>query len=136
MLYSNNFGKENNYKVTLDFIVYFVQKYVTIWRYLLPPEWFCCICRLALGSLSPRHIFWEVKRYENERTSNNSTYWVLFELIWRDYFRYVAMKYGNQIFYEGGKNLQDLYHSLFCQLLLQTFKILTNELTKTKNLNI
>lgn len=57
---------------------------------------------LALGSLSPRHIFWEVKRYENERTSNNSTYWVLFELIWRDYFRYVAMKYGNQIFYEGG----------------------------------
>lgn len=136
MLYSNNFGKENNYKVTLDFIVYFVQKYVTIWRYLLPPEWFFCIYRLALGSLSPRHIFWEVKRYENERTSNNSTYWVLFELIWRDYFRYVAMKYGNQIFYEGGKNLQDLYHSIFFQLLLQTFKLLTNELTKTKNLNI
>ncbi|XP_048732268.2 eIF-2-alpha kinase GCN2-like [Ostrea edulis] len=57
---------------------------------------------LAFGSLSPRHIFWEVKRYENERTANQSTYWVLFELIWRDYFRYVALKYGNQIFYEGG----------------------------------
>ncbi|XP_061166164.1 eIF-2-alpha kinase GCN2-like [Saccostrea echinata] len=57
---------------------------------------------LAFGSLSPRYIFWEVKRYENERTANQSTYWVLFELIWRDYFRYVAVKYGNQIFYEGG----------------------------------
>lgn len=57
---------------------------------------------LTHGCISPRKIFWEIKQYEQERTANQSTYWVIFELLWRDYFRYVALKYGNQIFYEGG----------------------------------
>lgn len=34
--------------------------------------------------------------------SNKSTYWVVFELIWRDFFRFFALKHGNAIFYEGG----------------------------------
>ncbi|KAJ4833552.1 hypothetical protein Tsubulata_047406 [Turnera subulata] len=57
---------------------------------------------LASGSLSPRIIFAEVKRYEEQREANNSTYWVVFELIWRDYFRFLSMKYGNSIFHLGG----------------------------------
>ncbi|XP_047328967.1 cryptochrome DASH, chloroplastic/mitochondrial [Impatiens glandulifera] len=57
---------------------------------------------LASGSLSPRYILEEVRRYEKERLSNDSTYWVLFELIWRDYFRFLSLKYGNSIFHEGG----------------------------------
>jgi deoxyribodipyrimidine photo-lyase len=60
---------------------------------------------LALGCLSPRYIYDEVKRYERERTNNDSTYWLVFELIWRDYFRFVAKKYGSKIFrYEGIRN--------------------------------
>ena len=27
--------------------------------------------------------------------ANESTYWVIFELIWRDYFKYISLKYGN-----------------------------------------
>ncbi|KAG2400213.1 Cryptochrome protein [Vigna angularis] len=57
---------------------------------------------LASGSLSPRFIYEEVKRYENERLANSSTYWVLFELIWRDYFRFLSVKYGNSLFHLGG----------------------------------
>lgn len=57
---------------------------------------------LAHGCLSPRTIHDEVKRYETERVANDSTYWVLFELIWRDYFRFVSIKYGNAIFHLGG----------------------------------
>uniref|UniRef100_A0A803N1B6 Cryptochrome DASH n=1 Tax=Chenopodium quinoa TaxID=63459 RepID=A0A803N1B6_CHEQI len=57
---------------------------------------------LASGSLSPRLIYEEVKRYERERVANDSTYWVLFELIWRDYFRFISIKYGNSIFHLGG----------------------------------
>ncbi|KAK9983996.1 hypothetical protein SO802_033521 [Lithocarpus litseifolius] len=57
---------------------------------------------LASGSLSPRFIHEEVKRYEKEREANNSTYWVLFELIWRDYFRFLSVKYGNSLFHLGG----------------------------------
>ena len=34
--------------------------------------------------------------------SNKSTYWVIFELIWRDFFRFFAMKHGSRIFFEGG----------------------------------
>lgn len=53
---------------------------------------------LALGCISPRTIYEEVKRYEKERFSNNSTYWLIFEILWRDYFRFVAKKHGNRIF--------------------------------------
>ena len=33
--------------------------------------------------------------------ANNSTYWVIFELLWRDYFRFVCLKYGDRVFYQG-----------------------------------
>ncbi|SNS11236.1 deoxyribodipyrimidine photo-lyase (single-stranded DNA-specific) [Belliella buryatensis] len=63
---------------------------------------------LALGCLSPRFIYEEVKRYERERKKNQSTYWLIFELIWRDYFRFIAKKHGNKIFQVSGiKNTVD-----------------------------
>tara|TARA_B100001059_G_scaffold35659_2_gene28789 strand:+ start:76883 stop:78193 length:1311 start_codon:yes stop_codon:yes gene_type:complete len=57
---------------------------------------------IANGSLSPKTIYWEIKRYENEIQKNQSTYWLIFELIWRDYFKYISLKYGNKIFKIGG----------------------------------
>jgi len=57
---------------------------------------------LALGCLSPRKIFWEIKKYEEHEVSNQSTYWVIFELIWRDYFKFVCQKYGDSVFYLTG----------------------------------
>lgn len=53
---------------------------------------------LANGSISARTIYWKVKRFEKEHFKNQSTYWLIFELIWRDYFKYVSLKHGNQIF--------------------------------------
>lgn len=53
---------------------------------------------LANGSLSPRTIYWNVKKFEQEHVKNQSTYWLIFELIWRDYFKYVSLKYKNDIF--------------------------------------
>jgi deoxyribodipyrimidine photo-lyase len=57
---------------------------------------------LANGCISSRYIYEEIKKYEHERIANESTYWLVFELIWRDYFRFVAMKFGNKIFHERG----------------------------------
>jgi len=57
---------------------------------------------LSAGCISPRIIKREVERYERKVKKNVSTYWLIFELIWRDYFRYVAMKYGDNLFYPGG----------------------------------
>ncbi|MBO0937164.1 DASH family cryptochrome [Fibrella sp. HMF5335] len=57
---------------------------------------------LAYGCLSPRRVYWQVKQYEKERVKNVSTYWLVFELIWRDYFRFITAKYGARIFFPSG----------------------------------
>ncbi len=57
---------------------------------------------LANGCLSPRLVYWEVRRYEQERKKNVSTYWLIFELIWRDYFRFQAARQGHRIFLASG----------------------------------
>ena len=64
---------------------------------------------LANGSISPRYIYWEVKKYEKEVVRNQDTYWLIFELIWRDYFKYVSLKHGNRIFQLQGI-LENNYH--------------------------
>lgn len=57
---------------------------------------------LANGSISAKTIYWEIIKYEQQIGKNESTYWLIFELIWRDYFKYVSMKNGNSIFKIGG----------------------------------
>ena len=57
---------------------------------------------LALGCISPRYIYEQVQKYETERVKNNSTYWLIFELIWRDFFKFICAKYGNRVFKVSG----------------------------------
>ena len=57
---------------------------------------------LALGCLSPRTLYQEVKEYERNRVKNKSTYWLIFELLWRDYFQFIAHKHGRHLFTRGG----------------------------------
>ncbi len=60
---------------------------------------------LSLGCLSPRHIYEEIKRYEAERTANQSTYWLIFELLWRDFFHFVMLRWGTRLFKPSGLKL-------------------------------
>ncbi|MDC6406811.1 MULTISPECIES: DASH family cryptochrome [Maribacter] len=53
---------------------------------------------LANGSISARSIYWQVKKFEKEVKKNQDTYWLVFELIWRDFFKYVSLKHGPKIF--------------------------------------
>ena len=62
---------------------------------------------LANGSLSPRMIHDQIKKYERAEVANQSTYWVLFELIWRDYFKFVCLKFGDRVFHRSGILGQD-----------------------------
>ena len=57
---------------------------------------------LALGCISPRYIYAELKKYENQFGANQSTYWLIFELLWRDYFRFMMKKYKTKFFQEQG----------------------------------
>ncbi len=53
---------------------------------------------LALGCISPKYVFHEVKRFENEFKANESTYWLIFELLWRDFFRFSFKKHPIEYF--------------------------------------
>jgi deoxyribodipyrimidine photo-lyase len=57
---------------------------------------------LALGCLSPRYIYQQVQQYESQRVKNDSTYWLVLELLWRDFFHFVAQKHGDRLFYQSG----------------------------------
>ena len=59
---------------------------------------------LALGCLSPRFIYAEIIKYEKQFGANDSTYWLVFELLWRDFFRFMFKKHQTKFFlYEGIK---------------------------------
>jgi len=74
---------------------------------------------LALGCLSPREIVNELKMYENQFAANESTYWLEFELLWRDYFRFMMKKYSNMFFQQAGiKAKTDNLHKHNKDLLL------------------
>ena len=57
---------------------------------------------LSLGCLSPREIYYELKKYEEQYAANESTYWLVFELLWRDYFRFMMKKYHAKFFQLAG----------------------------------
>ncbi len=62
---------------------------------------------LSVGAISPRFIYWQVKKYESQKIKNKSTYWLVFELIWRDFFNIQAQKLGSRLFkLEGAKGLK------------------------------
>jgi deoxyribodipyrimidine photo-lyase len=57
---------------------------------------------LANGSVSVKYIFKSLKEYEKEVEKNDSTYWLYFELIWRDFFKYVSMQHKDKFFNKDG----------------------------------
>lgn len=57
---------------------------------------------LAQGSLSPRRVLHALGQYEQTHGSNESTYWIFFELLWREYFQWYAEHHGHRLFHPQG----------------------------------
>nr|WP_121270732.1 DASH family cryptochrome [Pedobacter schmidteae] len=55
---------------------------------------------LALGCLSPRKVYWEVKEAESQFGGNGNFNQMLLGLLWRDYFRFMFKKHGIAFFQE------------------------------------
>lgn len=53
---------------------------------------------LASGAISARQIFQQLTDHEAEHGQNDSTYWIWFELLWRDYFRFLHLRFGRQLY--------------------------------------
>ncbi len=64
---------------------------------------------LALGNLSPVQVYYAIQDFERQVEKNNSTYWLFFELLWREFFIWVSQKNGTAIFQLGGiQNRRDV----------------------------
>jgi deoxyribodipyrimidine photo-lyase len=53
---------------------------------------------LALGCISPKTICRHLSRFESHHGSNDSTYWIYFELLWREYFYWKSMSLKSSLF--------------------------------------
>ncbi|MBL7911597.1 MAG: DASH family cryptochrome [Bacteroidia bacterium] len=78
---------------------------------------------LALGCLSPREIYNELKKFEDQFKANDSTYWLVFEMLWRDYFRFMMKKYRNKYFLQTGIKNSENGAAEFNKELLQKWMI-------------
>lgn len=57
---------------------------------------------LATGCLSVRRLYQRIKQYEAIHGANDSTYWLYFELLWREYFQWYAQRHAERLFLAGG----------------------------------
>ena len=57
---------------------------------------------LATGSVSAATAYALLREFEAVHGSNDSTYWIFFELLWRDYFRFLHLKYGHRLYLRHG----------------------------------
>lgn len=57
---------------------------------------------LAQGCISPRQIMKKVLDYENQFGSNQSTYWLYFELLWREFYQWHQEKYSVDLYSKKG----------------------------------
>ena len=61
---------------------------------------------LATGALSPRQVYADLKIFERDHGANDGSYWLWFELLWRDYFRLLHLQYGAALY--GARGLSAL----------------------------
>ena len=63
---------------------------------------------LSVGNISVGEIYRTNLQFESEIEKNESTYWIVFELLWRDFFRFTHLQKGNSMFYKNGFNNANL----------------------------
>ena len=77
---------------------------------------------LALGCISPKMIYHEIKKYESTHFANESTYWLIFELLWRDYFHFMMRKYPTHFFTSKGINKRNVSKNNHDAVLFEKWK--------------
>jgi len=57
---------------------------------------------LSHGTLSVRWLWQQICQFEQQFGSNEHSYWLRFELLWREYFRWQMRKFGASLFRQTG----------------------------------
>ncbi len=60
-----------------------------------------CSAALTSGGLSVRWLWQQIVQFETQVAANESTYWLKFELLWREFFRWQLRKHGARWFSKG-----------------------------------
>ncbi len=63
---------------------------------------------IANGAISVREIAHAIFRFEKQRVANDSTYWLYFELLWREFFQWRAVVDGLSLYRQGGRHDRQL----------------------------
>ena len=72
---------------------------------------------LSIGCTSARYIYSKLKDFELRNGSNKSTYWIFFELLWREYFQWYALHFGTKLFKFSGATDKDPLTSYYPERL-------------------
>lgn len=59
---------------------------------------------LATGALSARTAWAAIAEFEFAQGASDSSYWLFFELLWRDHFRWLHLKHGRRLYAAQGLN--------------------------------
>lgn len=57
---------------------------------------------LATGALSPRVVYQALQTCEARDGASDGTYWLWFELLWRDHFRFLHLQHGRKLYRSMG----------------------------------
>ena len=57
---------------------------------------------LATGALSPRQVMAQLRQFEDAHGTSDGSYWLWFELLWRDYFRFLHLQHGRALYRARG----------------------------------
>ncbi|MYM67606.1 DASH family cryptochrome [Pseudoduganella sp. FT55W] len=57
---------------------------------------------LASGALSARYIVAALRQFEAAHGASDGSYWLWFELLWRDYFRFLHLQHGIRLYHARG----------------------------------
>ncbi|WP_372943211.1 DASH family cryptochrome [Shewanella sp.] len=72
---------------------------------------------LANGCLSARQVVSALRQFESQHGANESTQWIEYELLWREYFHWYSHKFNNKLFWfsgiSGKKPLTSFYAQRF-----------------------
>lgn len=57
---------------------------------------------LSTGALSARQAWAAIAEFEGRHGAGPGTYWIWFELLWRDHFRWLHLKHGSRLYHGAG----------------------------------
>lgn len=57
---------------------------------------------LAIGNLSPRQVWQQLQTFHQRSEQTKSSYWIGFELLWREFFHWLMLKHQNKCFTFSG----------------------------------